>query len=468
MITHPLAEDYLMNKDFPEKKCSFGELLFRYMSKNQTRIEKLAQKISVDATTIDHWLNEDQKMEFEHLAKIANFFNLTKEERKEWFLSAGYQHQNIPNQKLPSFAELLTKYLKEKPINSSTLAKKIGTARITISRWRDGKVKKPRCENVVEIADILELKDDERDELLLSAGCRPVHKSLIEIVSAEWVEIAETYECTPIPGIPISHPSQFFGQTQALKRIRRAWQQPSTLQHVAVIGERRSGKTSLLKYLQQIAKTPITELRPEQPQGWNRWLPKNFQFAFVDFQRITMSKPESLLRNILKQLKLDAPEPCDLISFSELLEDHLDKPTIILMDEVGAGLKSPDLDSIFWSNMRALGSIGQLGLVITAHEPIHTLAKDNGKESPFFNIFGHTMRLGPLTEPEALKLINSFSHPLTTEDVDWLLQNSGGWTALLQILCDERIHALEENETNDNWKTRGLERIEPFLYLLKK
>ncbi|EDN65979.1 hypothetical protein BGP_4667 [Beggiatoa sp. PS] len=209
-------------------------------------------------------------------------------------------------------------------------------------------------------------------------------------------------------------------------------------------------------------------MRQDQPQGWNHWMPQNFQFAFVDFQRITMSKPESLLRNILKQLNMKAPEPCDLMSFSELLEDKLNQPTIILMDEVGAGLQAPDLDRVFWSNMRSLGSIGKLGLVITAHEPIQTLAKDSAKESPFFNIFGQMMRLEALTEFEARELINSFSHPISVKDANWLLQNSGGWATLLQILCDERIHALEEGDTSNNWKSNALERIEPFLYLLKK
>ncbi|EDN71857.1 hypothetical protein BGS_0777 [Beggiatoa sp. SS] len=98
-------------------------------------------------------------------------------------------------------------------------------------------------------------------------------------------------EPVPIPGIPITHPCQFFGQSAVLKKIRWAWQQPSALRHLAVIGERRSGKTSLLKYLQYITQTPQTDLRSEQPQGWKDWLPCDFQFVFIDFQLAVMSNP---------------------------------------------------------------------------------------------------------------------------------------------------------------------------------
>ncbi len=369
----------------------------------------------------------------------------------------------------PTFGGLLAHFMHDKSFNCHKLAKKIGVAPISVNRWLNEEVTNPRCENVVEIINALKLTDDDGDSLLLSAGCRP-RNSMIKIQSQVKPELPEKPQALPLLGIPTSHPAQFFGRIEVLKRVRRAWQQPAALQHIAIIGDRRSGKTSLLKYLQYVSQTPAADLRSDQPQGWHDWRPKDFQFAFVDFQLATMSRPETLLSNILKQFNLPVPEPCDLIHFSMVLDDHLDKPTVILMDEIGAGLQAPELDATFWSNMRALGNNcadGKLGFVLSAHEAIHKLAEDNSKESPFFNIFGHTVHLKPLTEMEAQDLINGFSKALTPEETNWLIQNSGCWPALLQILCDERIQALENGETSDNWKAEGLKRIEPFLYLLQ-
>ena len=154
-----------------------------------------------------------------------------------------------------------------------------------------------------------------------------------------------------------------------------------------------------------------------------------------------------------------------------MLDEQLTQPTVMLFDEIGAGLQSTDLDQMFWSNMRALGNNcanGKLGFVVSAHEPIQTLAKDSAKESPFFNIFGHTVYLKPLMENEAIVLINSFSDSLSIADIDWIQEKSGGWPALLQLLCDSRLRTLEEGDNSDAWKVEGLERIEPFLDLIKR
>jgi len=399
---------------------------------------------------------------------------------------------------IPPFREVLTWLMTEKKCDSKKLAKAIGVAPITVNRWLANDyggtqpVKNPRCDNVQLIAQELNLTDEQQYYLFTAAGCRPpvvpnpipplmspfvpptVEKNQPHLEGDNSLKSEEfrTIEVnTPIPGIATYHPQQLFGREEILRRICRAWSKTAPLlQHVALIGPRRSGKTSLLKYLQNIGQTPSEQLRPDQPQGFGNWLPQDFQFAFVDFQQVIMSHPESLLKNILKQLHLEIPTPCDLISFSTVLDERLTKPTVILMDEVGSGLQAPELDAIFWSNMRALGNNcanGKLGLVVSAHEPLQILAKDSGKESPFFNIFGHTIHLKSLEKHEAQQLINSFNLQLNYADNQWLLQQSCGWPALLQLLCDARLAALEKGDKSEAWKEEGLERIQPFLYLKK-
>jgi hypothetical protein len=127
------------------------------------------------------------------------------------------------------------------------------------------------------------------------------------------------------------------------------------------------------------------------------------------------------------------------------------------------------LDQQFWWSLRSLGSNyteGKLGFVLTAHEAPDLLAREHGKPSPFFNIFGHTVNLGPFTESEARALIGSSPHPFSGDDVEWIIAKSGCWPALLQILCDTCLTALTEGQTGFAWRSEGMRRLESFGYLL--
>ncbi|MCK5666714.1 MAG: hypothetical protein KAI17_24660, partial [Thiotrichaceae bacterium] len=171
------------------------------------------------------------------------------------------------------------------------------------------------------------------------------------------------------------------------------------------------------------------------------------------------------------ELDMPVPEPCDLVSFMEILDQYLEIPTLILLDEIGAGLASPDLDEQFWWGMRSLGSNhagGQLGFLFTSHHPPEEMLCDDNKPSPFFNIFGHVLNLGPLTTTEALALISSSPQAFEKKDIEWILAQSGRWPALLQILCHSRLTALEEHKSDETWKTEAIRRMRPYSNLLQE
>ncbi len=271
-----------------------------------------------------------------------------------------------------------------------------------------------------------------------------------------------------IVGPPITRPRQFFGREQELKRIFGLWKR-FPLQNIAMVGLHRSGKTSLLRYLQSVTQASPDQLRPGQRSDW---LPEpgRYQWVLVDFQDARMGRQESLLRYLLTSLRLPVPEPCDLPRFMETVSQHLQTPSLILMDEIGAGLASPELDQSFWWSLRSLGSNytdGKLGFLLTAHEVPALLAHEYGKPSPFFNIFGHTLKLGPLSEPEARELIASSPKPIGSAEVEWILTQSGRWPALLQILGDTWLTALEEGQAGQDWRAEALARIAPLHYLLE-
>ncbi len=270
-----------------------------------------------------------------------------------------------------------------------------------------------------------------------------------------------------IIGPPITHPRNFFGREYEIKRIFELWKR-HPLQNVAVIGLKRSGKTSLLHYLKN-----ITSISPEQARFKQRtdWLPypERYRWVLTDFQDARMHSQERLLRHWLMGLQLPVPESCDLHGFMDIVSQQLQAPAIILMDEIGAALNVSELSDAFWSSLRSLVSHqsgGNLGFLITSHEPLAQLVRSFGRSSPFFNIFGHTFALGPLTEVEARELIGSSPKPFEREDTEWILAHSGRWPCLLQILCHVRLAALDDGETDTAWRERGLQQLSPFEYLL--
>lgn len=270
-----------------------------------------------------------------------------------------------------------------------------------------------------------------------------------------------------IIGPPIIELRHFFGRTYELKRIFDLLNR-FPLQNVALIGPKRSGKTSLLHYLKNITTVNSTQLRPGQRTTWLPQ-PEQHRWVFVDFQDARMCNRDRLLRYLLLGLDMPAPEPCGLNDFLDIVSQGLQTPTVILMDEINAALESSELDQQFWGSLRSLGSnltSGKLAFILTSHELPSQLAYERGKPSPFFNIFGHTFKLGPFTEAEAQELIASSPHPFPSADIEWMLLQSGRWPCLLQILCHARLTGLEEGDNSDTWKREGLRQMAPYWYLL--
>ena len=269
-----------------------------------------------------------------------------------------------------------------------------------------------------------------------------------------------------VVGPPITRPSQFFGREPELQRIF-GWWRTWPLQNIAIIGPKRSGKTSLLNYLRLIHQTSRQDLRHTQRSDWLSH-GERFRWIFIDFQDPRMTRLDRVLSYILSSLNLDVPGNCDLENFMDSISGRIMNPTIILMDELVAGLESPDLDAAFWWTLRALvshASNGNLGFALTAHDFPMDLAEAEGKSSPFFNLFS-TLELGPMSETAAYELVSSSPLPFREEDALWIVSQSHCWPALVQILCQVRLEALEDRIPEADWHQEGLHQIARFAYLL--
>lgn len=296
-----------------------------------------------------------------------------------------------------------------------------------------------------------------------------------KILGLDWQQIGSKEEITAPPPSPfitgscITQPRYFFGRQKELKRIFDLLKR-HPLQNAAIIGKRRSGKTSLLHYLKNITTTPAAQLRPNQKSDWLPH-PENYRWIFVDLQDARMQSREGLLGYILECLEMPIPSPCDLDKFMDAVSGKLHKPTVILLDEIGVGLqRCPELNDGFWESLRSLATNytqGNLAFILATPQSPIELARHTGHSSPFFNIFGYSATLGALTEAEARELIASSPIPFPEDDIEWILTESGRWPMLLQILCRERLFTLEDGETGDNWREEALQQMQPFVHLLE-
>ncbi|MCB0107253.1 MAG: hypothetical protein KDE53_15140 [Caldilineaceae bacterium] len=275
-------------------------------------------------------------------------------------------------------------------------------------------------------------------EMLIAAG-HPSAKAVLDGWFGPEINVPSrprVVELAPfVVGPPIKHPQQFYGRTEELTRIFNLWQ-GLPLQHMAVIGARRSGKTSLLYHVMQIPTANSTERRPDQRSDW---LPdaEQVRWIYVDFQNPHMRRQETLLRHLARGMGLHLPEPATLELFIHAAMEHtLMQRAIIVIDELGAGMVAPELDVEFWWGMRSLlnaPTSEQLAFLVAAHQPPAALADEEGQTSPFFNMF-NTLELGPLAEIDAQRLMDASPIPIPEEERVWIVRESGCMPNQLQIL----------------------------------
>lgn len=318
--------------------------------------------------------------------------------------------------------------------------------------------------------------DDKQCHDMLSSGGHPEAESLVN----HWFKQSThrpdnppssqhktVYQKPFIVGPPISHPRQFFGRKRETRRIFN-FLSGLPFEHAAIVGPRRSGKTSLLQYLQQLPITDWADLRSDQI-GPTLPHPERYKTIFVDFQDPRMRSLSSLLRHLLAGIGISMSEDVDLDQFMDLVGEPLSaRPTIIMFDELAAGLSSPSLDLSFWWAMRSMINLagnGGLAFIIASSGDPAALAIENDKASPFFNIF-NTIQLGPLTEDEARNLINSSPVPVPADLQEWMLEKSGRWPCLLQILCRDFLDSRQAGETDTVWQNDALNQFRNYAGLL--
>jgi len=196
-------------------------------------------------------------------------------------------------------------------------------------------------------------------------------------------------------GNPISDPDRFFGRRAEVEQIYTRLLN-AEFESSSIVGERRTGKTSLLNY---IAHPSIISARGLDP---DRYL-----FIYTDLQMIDQRTTPTrfwarILRRIAREVKEDElkaefkrayeQEVIDNYTLDDLfdLADERDLYFVLLLDEFENVTENVNFGTDFFYGLRALAIHHNLALVTASRQELIALChSDAVRASPFFNIFAN-------------------------------------------------------------------------------
>jgi hypothetical protein len=212
-----------------------------------------------------------------------------------------------------------------------------------------------------------------------------------------------------------------------------------------------------------ITRADPAMLRRGQRQDWLPH-PERYRWAYVDLRDSRLGSPKPLLSHILQQCGLPTQKKCTLEVFGRLVRERLPLPAVILLDNIDVAVEHYGrLDYEFWVGLSSIAlndAAGQMAFIVAGQEPPAQMARHPVVGSSFFTSIVTSVELGPLAEQEALELIEASPVPFALRDVAWMLVHSGLEPMPLQLMCRERLQALEAGEEGDGWREEALRQIE--------
>jgi hypothetical protein len=253
-------------------------------------------------------------------------------------------------------------------------------------------------------------------------------------------------------------PSALVGRGRELRRLAGGILNGG--QSAALVGEPRTGKTSLLGYL--MAGETRQKLFGE---GGGQ-----IRFQFLDAQMLGAGFDpsafwERALAPLAEAVKQDetlqsAWRTCRLEKFGTFVLERLfaqlqaaNWRLVLLLDEFDTVLHHPALNQAeFYGGLRSLASrYESLALVIASRQSLNDLNRATQEfsrmGSPYFN-FLQEIDLGAFKEKEALALLAQGEVYFTRQDIKYLRRVAGGHPFLLQAAALALWEAYEEGEEN--------------------
>jgi hypothetical protein len=255
-------------------------------------------------------------------------------------------------------------------------------------------------------------------------------------------------------GKPIDNPDRFIGRRREMEQIYSRLL--SAGESTSIVGERRVGKTSLLKIL--------AHADTQRQYGVD---PDRYVFIYQDFQYLEdTTVPQRFWQRVLKAIRRAVKEHEEVVEEIDLalkddaldnytlddiftLGDEQDVHIVLLLDEFENVTRNKNFDDDFFGGLRALAIHHNLALVTSSRQDLVELTHSAElRSSPFFNIFA-TVNLRAFSESEAMELIETY---LTGTDVKFLLSEfnvifaiAGYHAYLLQMACHDLFEAYQKN-----------------------
>jgi AAA+ ATPase superfamily predicted ATPase len=253
-------------------------------------------------------------------------------------------------------------------------------------------------------------------------------------------------------GNPIKDPARFYGRREDLRQIVNRLRS-SAHESTSIVGERRIGKTSLLKYLE----TPEVAAQFGLP-------PTEYCMVYIDFQGLTDITPERFWQRVLTKIERSICLPkltpeiqrvremgdFDLFDLEDLFERIADRglTTVLMMDEFEYVTQNPNFGSDFFGGLRALAIHQNLPLLTaTRRELVDLCHSEELKGSPFFNIFANIV-LRPFSRAEVLEMLDGYmaATPIqfSEREKELVLGLGGGYPFFTQMAGNYLVEAKQK------------------------
>jgi hypothetical protein len=219
---------------------------------------------------------------------------------------------------------------------------------------------------------------------------------------------------------------EFFGRREELREI---YQLLTQHQSIALIGERRTGKSSILNAISFSRATHS--------------VPEHVRFVFLNCLYAEGSPERRFIRHMLGQiseeLQIDPPPP-ERDSLWTVADQARQKSRqlVILMDEIDVLVDNRAIPADLFSFFRAWSEAYRIPFVIASREAKieRLLLGTTTSGSPFWNIF-KSLYVGPFSRADALELITEparrLNAPFTEDDIEWISARGGRLPFFIQL-----------------------------------
>jgi hypothetical protein len=193
----------------------------------------------------------------------------------------------------------------------------------------------------------------------------------------------------------IENIKDFYGRQELIKEIGHRL---TSGQSVSIYGERKMGKTSLLKYLFQEGIKQVLLPNPSQVIILYE--------TFAGKQDIPVEIfLQGLYQDLSRNMNLpENQEKMDKNVFTKLLGDahHGGKHFIFFFDEIDAASENSAFDHTFFSYLRSLADKYKVQYIIASRKSLKQLIQENNVASPFNGLFsGNLFKLEVFDQEEA-------------------------------------------------------------------